>query len=85
MLRNTDIRQKILRKKSEMRVGESFIITTCGKLFGVQIDQQLSFDYLASSLGKKTIGKLTALTRVTPYMSLEKRKLFMNLFFNMQS
>ena len=85
MLKNTDIRQKILSKKSEMRVGESFIINTCGKLFGAQIDQQLSFDYLASSLGKKTIGKLTALTRVTPYMSLEKRKLFMNLFFNMQS
>ena len=69
----------------EIRVSESLIKNnTCEKLLGVKIDNKLSFDTHVKGLCKKANNKLRALVRATPYMSLEKRKLLMNSFFNAQ-
>ena len=55
-------------------MGESFTKNTaCGKLLGVKFDQHLNFDDHIKSLSKKTYGKLRALSRVTPYIIVEKK------------
>ena len=67
----------------EIRVGESLIKnSTCEKLLGIKIDN--NFDTHVKGLCKKANNKLRALARTTPYMSLEKKKLLMNSFFNAQ-
>ena len=69
----------------EIRVGESLIKNiTCEKLLGVKIDNKLNFYTHYKGLCKKVNNKLRALARATPYMSLEKKKLLMNSFFNAQ-
>ena len=50
------------------------------KLLGVNIDSKLNFDCHVNHLCNKTNKKLRALARVTPYMTLEEKK--MNSFFN---
>ena len=67
----------------EIRVGESLIKnSTCEKLLGIKIDKKLNFDTHLKGLCKKANDKLRALGRATPYMSLEKKELLMNSFFN---
>ena len=67
----------------EIRVGKSLIkSSTCEELLGIKIDNKLSFDTHVKGLCTKANNKLRALTRATPYMSLEKKKLLMNSFFN---
>ena len=53
-------------------------------MLGVKIDNKLNFDTHVKGLCKKANNKLRALARATPYMSLEKKKLLMNSFFNAQ-
>ena len=53
------------------------------KLLGIQFGNNLSFDNL-SEICKKASRKLFALSRVTAYMNLPKRKILMNVFFNSQ-
>ena len=68
----------------ELKVGDSLIKTsTCENLLGVKIDYKLTFDNHVANLFKKA-NKLRALARATPYMTIEKRKLLMNSFFNAQ-
>ena len=70
---------------TEIQVGESVIKnTTCEKLLGIKIDNKLTFDEHISGLCKKAANKLRALARVTSYMSLPKKKLLLNSFFNAQ-
>ena len=69
----------------ELETGDSLIKTsTFEKLLGVKIDYILTFDNHVSNLYKKANNKLRALARATPYMTIEKRKLLMNSFFNAQ-
>ena len=69
----------------EIPVGESLIkSSTCEKLLGSKIDNKLNFDTHVKGLCMKANNKLRALARATPYMSLEKKKLLMNSFFNAQ-
>ena len=69
----------------EIRVGASLIkSSTCEKLLGIKIDNKLNFDTHVKGLCTKANNKLRALARATPYMSLEKKKLLMNSFFNPQ-
>ena len=69
----------------EIRVGESLIKnSTCEKLLSIKIDSKLNVDTHVKGLCKKANNKLRALARATPYMSLEKKKLLMNSFFNAQ-
>ena len=56
--------------------------TKCEKLLGVKTDEHLKFDDHVNSLCKKASRKSRALARVTPHMSVDKRKLVMNSFFN---
>ena len=69
----------------EIRVGESLMkSSTCEKLLGIKIDNKLNSDTHVKSLCTKANNKLRALARAAPYMSLEKKKLLMNSFFNAQ-
>ena len=53
-------------------------------MLGVNIDSKLTFDSHVNHLCNKANTKLRALARVTPYMTLEKKKIVMNSFFNSQ-
>ena len=69
----------------EIRVVESLIkSSTCKKLFGVKTDNKLNFDTHVKGLCKKANNILRVLARAPPHMSLEKKKLVMNSFFNAQ-
>ena len=69
----------------ELQIGDSLIKkSSCEKLLGVIIDYKLTFDEHVTSSFKKANNKLRALTRATPYMNIENRKLLMNSFFNAQ-
>ena len=70
---------------TEMKVGESVIKNNTGeKLLGINIDNKLTFDEHISGLCKKAAKQLRALARVASYMSLPKKKLLLNSFFNAQ-
>ena len=84
---NTDKCHLIFSQESDAEtcVRESLIKnTTCDKVLGIKIDQHLSFDDNVKSICKKTSGRLRCLARLIPYMSVKKRKLIMNSFFNAQ-
>ena len=54
------------------------------KLLGVVFDNFLTFETHINSLCKKAGSKISALSRLTPYMNLQKKRLLMNAFFNSQ-
>ena len=54
------------------------------KVLGANIDSKLNFDCHVNHLCNKANKKLRALARVTSYMTLEKKKIVMNSFFNAQ-
>ena len=56
----------------------------CEKLLGVKIDVYLNFNEHISDLCKKASRKISALARIAPFMSIEKRKVVMNGFFTTQ-
>ena len=69
----------------ELKVMDSLINTSsCEKLLGVKIDYKRTFHNHLANLSKKAKNKLRALARATPDMTIEKRKLLMNSFFNTQ-
>ena len=54
------------------------------KLLGVKFDSKLTFGDHISELCQKTSRKIHALSRVTPYMNISKRRILMNAFFKSQ-
>ena len=56
----------------------------CEKLLGVKIDVNLNFNEHISDLCKKASRNISALAKVAPFMSIEKRKVVMNAFFTSQ-
>ena len=56
----------------------------CEKLLGVRFDSKLTFDAHINDICKKAGLKLNALARITPYMDLNKKRLFLNAFFMSQ-
>ena len=54
------------------------------KLLGVHIDYKLKFDTHVEIICKKARRKLNALSRITNYMELPKRRILMNAFFKAQ-
>ena len=54
------------------------------KLLGVKFDKKLSFDDHISDICKKAGRKIFALTRVTSYMGIAKKRILMNAFFTSQ-
>ena len=58
--------------------------STGNKLLGLHIDRDLQFTSHVSNLCTQAGQKLTAMSRITKFMSLEKRKLVINSFFMSQ-
>ena len=51
------------------------------KLLGVTVDANVNFNCHLENILKKASKKIHVLARITPYMSIPKRKLLMNSFF----
>ena len=51
------------------------------KLLGVHIDYKLKVDIHLETICKEAHRKLSALSRITNYMELSKRRILMNAFF----
>ena len=56
----------------------------CEKLLGINVDHNLNFDKHLSELCKKASRKINALSRITPYMNVSKKRILMNAFFKSQ-
>ena len=54
------------------------------KLLGIHTDCKLKFDTHVDTICKKAHRKLTALSRITNYMKLPKRRILMNAFLKAQ-
>ena len=55
--------------------------STWEKLLGVFFDSKLTFQSDIDNICKKAAYKLNAISRITPYMDFNKRKLVANAFF----
>ena len=70
---------------TEIQMGDLKIKNSASKKFlDVNIDSKLTFDCHVNHLCNKANKKLRALAGVTSYMTLEKKKIVMNSFFNAQ-
>ena len=72
----SDADQKFHVKVGELQIGN---INT-EKLLGIKIDNKLSFENHVSDICSKVSQKLHALSRVSQFMSLDRRKELMNAF-----
>ena len=65
---------------------KDYIIKNCDneKLLGVTVDANLNSNCHIENILKKACKKVHVLARITPYMSIPKRKLLMNSFFTSQ-
>ena len=70
---------------NELRIENSIIQNSDSvKLLGVNIDINLKFDEHVNSICQKVGQKLHALARISPYMSIDKRKQIMSAFIDSQ-
>ena len=51
---------------------------------GIKVDCGLKFENYLDGVIKKASNKINALSRVTPFMNLSKKKMLMNSFFKLQ-
>ena len=58
--------------------------STCEKLLGVKVDNKLNLNEHLDGIIKKASCKVSALSRIFPFMDLTKRHFFMNSFFTSQ-
>ena len=56
----------------------------CKKLLGINVDCGLKFENYLDGVMKKSSNKINALFRVTQFLSLSKKKMLMNSFFQSQ-
>ena len=54
------------------------------KLLGIKVDTKLNFNEHLNDIISKAGRKVNALSRVVPHMSLSKKKILINSFFNSQ-
>ena len=55
--------------------------SSCEKLLGVFLDSKLTFQSHIDNICKKASQKLNAISRITPYMDFNKKRLAVNAFF----
>ena len=72
--------ESVFANIGETRLWEEY----CAKLLGIQIDRDLNFKKHVRELCKKAGRKLSMMSRVAKYVSLEKRKINMRTFFESQ-
>ena len=53
----------------------------CEKILGVKIDYKLTFNSHIDKIYKKAGQKMNALSRIVPYMNIEKRRTLLSTFF----
>ena len=58
--------------------------STCEKLLGIKVDNKLNFSEHLDGIIKKASRKVSALSRIFPFMDLTKRRFLMNSFFASQ-
>ena len=58
--------------------------STCEKLRGIKVDRKLNFIEHLDGIIKKAGRKVSALSRIFPFMDSKKRRFLMNLFFASQ-
>ena len=77
----------LVNKKDEVviNLGETEIKNSeYEKLLGIKVDTKLNFNEHLNDIISKASRKVNALSRVVPYMSLSKKKILINSFFNSQ-
>ena len=77
----------LVNKKDEVviNLGETEIKNSeYEKLLGIKADTKLNFNEHLNDIISNASRKVNALSRVVPYMSLSKKKILMNSFFNSQ-
>ena len=68
-----------------LKIGDNSISNSdCKKPLGVKIDSKLNFNIHLDTILKKASQKIHVLAKITPYMSINKRRLLMNSFFKSQ-
>ena len=58
--------------------------SNCQRLLGIKIDSKLNFKEHLDGIIKKTSRKINFLSRIAPYMNIEKGRLLMNSFIASQ-
>ena len=58
--------------------------TECEKLLGIKVNCRLKFENYLDGVIKKASSKINALSRVTPFMNLSRKKMLVNSFFKSQ-
>ena len=84
---NPDKSQVLLTSKDEasIKIDDTDIKSSSSKkLLGVLIDNKLNFNEHVSKLCKKASNKLHALARISKYMTKDKLRTIMNVFFSSQ-
>ena len=71
-------------KTSTMIENRQIRNSTCEKLLRVFFDSKLTFQSHIDNICKKAAHKLNAISRITPYIDFNKRKLVINTFFSLQ-
>ena len=87
MKANADKCHLILNCSDQQKIkinGEYIKSSDCEKLLGIKIDKSLNFNKHVEGLCQKASQKMHALSRVTPYMSVSKKRILMNAFFTSQ-
>ena len=74
----------LVSSRNPVRINIEDHIICKEKLLRVKIDSQLLFESHVSTLCKKASQKLHALSRITNYMELEKRKCLIKTFITSQ-
>ena len=74
----------MINRAASTNIGEHIISNSYWeKLLSIKIDSQLNFNNHLQTIIKKASQKVHVLARITPYMCISKRKLFMNAFFEL--
>ena len=58
--------------------------TNYEKLLGIKVDSRLTFNEHLDGIIKKASRKINAISRITPFMNISKRRILLNSFFNSQ-